>query len=74
LPVNLEEQPENIVTVRVDSDTGERATESSRRSYFEIFKVGTEPKEYTAGSLNSAGANAENPGTIQEENIENEIF
>ncbi len=74
LPVNPEEQPENIVTVRVDSDTGERATENSRRTYFEIFTVGTEPKEYAAGSMNSAGANPVSQGSVQEENVENEIF
>jgi penicillin-binding protein 1A len=74
LPVNLEEQPEGIVTVRVDSDTGERATENSRRTYFEIFKEGTEPKEYTAGSVNSAGANPGSQGSVQDENVENEIF
>ncbi len=74
LPVNLEEQPEGIVTVRVDSDTGERATENSRRTYFEIFKEGTEPKEYTAGSMNSAGANPGSQGSVQDENVENEIF
>ena len=73
LPVNLEEQPENIVTVRVDSDTGERATEGSKRTYFEIFKLGTEPKEYS-GIANSSGSQSGNQGSIQEENIENEIF
>ncbi len=74
LPVNLEEQPEGIVTVRVDTDTGERATESSKKTYFEIFKVGTEPKEYVAGSVSGTGVNPGAQGTVQEENIENEIF
>jgi penicillin-binding protein 1A len=74
LPVNLEEQPEGIVTVRVDTDTGERATERSKKTYFEIFKVGTEPKEYVAGSVSGTGVNPGAQGTVQEENIENEIF
>ncbi len=73
LPVNIEEQPEDIITVRVDSDTGERATENSKRTYFEIFKLGTEPKEYT-GIANSSGNQSSGQGSIQEENIENEIF
>jgi penicillin-binding protein 1A len=74
LPVNLEEQPEGIVTVRVDSQTGERATENSKSTYFEIFKLGTEPKQYTAGSIASPGVQSGVKGTGHEENIENEIF
>lgn len=74
LPENLEGQPEDILTVRVDSDTGERATEGSKRSYFEIFKLGTEPKAYGVGSVNSAETNSGNRNSVQEESIVNEIF
>ncbi len=45
LPINLEEQPENIVTVRIDADTGERASEKSRNTRFEIFEIGSAPSE-----------------------------
>jgi len=75
LPINLEEQPDEIVTVRIDSDTGERATKNSVNSRFEIFKLGTEPAEklivelYPDGNETTKGSS-----TTQQEAIEEDIF
>jgi penicillin-binding protein 1A len=74
LPINLEEQPENIVTVRIDEDTGQRATENSRHTRFEIFKVGTAPEEIKqhvgGGRKHLVNENVPVPG----EDIAEEIF
>ncbi len=75
LPINLEEQPDEIVTVRIDSDTGERATKNSVNSRFEIFELGTEPAEKLVVDTNS-GSNETTKGgsTTQQEAIEEDIF
>ena len=77
-PINLEEQPEGMVMVRIDSDTGERANENSANSRFEIFRLGTEPKESSVGL---AGSDVQIPatggnqgGSLVEEDIAEEIF
>ena len=76
-PVNLEEQPEDMVTVRIDSDTGERADENTANSRFEIFRLGLEPKEQSTGL---AGSDVEMPtngsqgARLAEEDIAEEIF
>ncbi len=76
-PVNLEEQPEDMVTVRIDSDTGERADENTAKSRFEIFRLGMEPQEQSSGL---AGTDVEMPtngsqgARLAEEDIAEEIF
>jgi len=71
LPVNLEEQPENMVTVRIDEETGERATDASRATRFENFILGTAPAPIE--ELNSAGSSATSK-TLSEEDIAEDIF
>ncbi len=78
LPINLEEQPEGIVTVRIDADTGERANENTVNSRFEIFKLGTEPSQSSLVDLD-AGTSVQDkrgiPGKMTtQENIEEDIF
>jgi penicillin-binding protein 1A len=76
LPVNLEEQPEGMVTVRIDADTGDRATENSRNTRFEIFQLGSAPLEHTSiqtGNVSQGGQNSQGRNR-REENIEEEIF
>lgn len=46
MPVNDDEEPENMVTVRIDEKTGERVTASTKSSRFEIFREGHEPAEH----------------------------
>ena len=74
LPINLEEQPDEIVTVRIDSDTGERATKHSANSRFEIFKMGTEPAEKLVVDANTGGNDPSKGGSTQQEAIEEDIF
>jgi len=44
-PENLEEQPEGLVSIRIDTKTGKRADQDSIDSRFEIFRVEYAPKE-----------------------------
>ncbi|MBT7045827.1 MAG: penicillin-binding protein 1A [Gammaproteobacteria bacterium] len=74
LPINLEEQPDEIVTVRIDSDTGERATKHSANSRFEIFKMGTEPAEKLVVDANTGGNDPSKGSSTQQEAIEEDIF
>jgi penicillin-binding protein 1A len=50
-PDNLEEQPDGLVSVRIDSETGERAGQDSVNSRFEVFRV-----EFAPGEKNGSGA------------------
>ncbi len=45
MPENTEEEPDNMVTVRIDELTGERVTAKTKSSRFEIFREGHEPDE-----------------------------
>lgn len=74
-PINLEEQPENMVTVRIDTDSGERATEYSTNTRFEIYKLGTEPAEHAMLPVGSGGTQSSGSGRPGlEEDIAEEIF
>lgn len=53
--------PETLVTVRIDADTGQRATASSNKTMFEVFMPGTEPGATT-------GSNEVNPGAAPSAN------
>ncbi len=44
MPEQKLREPENIVTVKIDSDTGLLATAQSKKSQFEFFIEGTEPQ------------------------------
>ncbi len=56
-PENLQEQPEGLVTIRIDYETGKRADLESRRSLFEVFRVENAPKEKTLAKSNSNDSN-----------------
>jgi penicillin-binding protein 1A len=73
-PINLEEQPENMVTVRIDEETGERATEVSRFTRFENFKLGTAPAAINQLQNNGGQRSVNIQPTINEENVTEDIF
>ena len=52
-PENLQEQPEGLVTIRIDYETGKPADIESRRSLFEVFRVENAPKEKTLAKSNN---------------------
>lgn len=45
MPDTIEDQPADIVMVRIDSDTGERATTDTVNSRFELFRANHVPKQ-----------------------------
>jgi len=52
MPQNLEQQPDNMITVKIDAETGKRAGLDTVNSRFEIFRAANAPKELVV----SAGA------------------
>ncbi len=74
-PENLEEQPEGLVTVRIDSETGKRAGLDTRKSLFEVFREANAPKEKTVAKStpnNSSGIVVNAPES--EDDIVEDIF
>ena len=57
-PDTMLAQPEGLVTVRIDSETGKRATQDSRNTRFEIFRSELAPRENRAASVNVGGNGA----------------
>jgi penicillin-binding protein 1A len=54
-PNNLEEQPDGLVTIRINSETGERAEQDTVNSRFEVFRIENAPKEQSgAGSIDGS--------------------
>ena len=44
-PENLQEEPEGLVTIRIDAETGKRADLDTRKSLFEVFREENAPAE-----------------------------
>ncbi|MGB5328442.1 MAG: PBP1A family penicillin-binding protein, partial [Gammaproteobacteria bacterium] len=55
-PENLQEQPEGLVTIRIDAETGKRADLSTRNSLFEHFRVENAPREVTVVKSTTNGS------------------
>ncbi|MCP4470757.1 MAG: penicillin-binding protein 1A [Gammaproteobacteria bacterium] len=55
-PENLQEQPEGLVTIRVDAETGKPADISSGNSLFEVFRVENAPRQKEVAKSTSAGS------------------
>ncbi|MFV2031077.1 MAG: penicillin-binding protein 1A [Gammaproteobacteria bacterium] len=75
IPENLEEQPEGIVTIRIDGNTGKRADQDTINSRFEIFRVEYAPEQKIIAKTSSDSVDQSalnNPDS--EENIVEEIF
>ncbi len=74
-PENLEEQPDGLLTIRIDFETGKRADQDTRKSLFEVFRVENAPKERAlakSNSNNSSGLIINLPET--EDEIVEDIF
>jgi len=74
-PENLQEQPEGLVTIRVDAETGKPADINSSNSLFEVFRVENAPRQkevVKSTSAGSGGAIVDVPET--EDDIVEDIF
>ncbi|PCJ47707.1 MAG: peptidase [Moraxellaceae bacterium] len=64
-PINDQAQPEGIVTVKIDPETGKRATASQSKTIFEIFRSELAPGiEATAKSTPSSSEGDVTPGEL----------
>jgi penicillin-binding protein 1A len=68
MPQNLEQQPDNMITVKIDAETGKRADLDTVNSRFEIFRAANAPKELVV----SAGARDNSSGLSSAVEPENE--
>ena len=68
MPQNLEQQPDNMITVKIDAETGKRAGLDTVNSRFEIFRAANAPKELVV----SAGARDNSSGLSSAVEPENE--
>ena len=57
--------PENVVTVKIDAETGLLASPSSKKTLFEYFVEGTEPTR-SAGSASGSGSSGSSEATNEE--------
>ena len=74
-PENLQEQPEGLVTIRIDAETGKRADFNTRNSLFELFRVENAPREVTVvkSTTNGSGGVTINVPETEDEIVE-DIF
>jgi len=75
MPESLQEQPEGLVTVRIDAKTGKRADASTEQSLFELFRIENAPRQKAVAKSSSGSDN----GTIvkvpeTEDEIVEDIF
>jgi penicillin-binding protein 1A len=56
MPENLQEQPEGLVTIRIDAETGKRADSSTTKSLFELFREENAPRQKAVVKSNSGGS------------------
>ena len=76
MPESIKEQPEGLVTVRIDSETGKRATLDTVNSRFEIFREENAPAETRIVQSSDGGEIevATDNGAETEEEIVEDIF
>ena len=72
LPIEPFQQPEGIISVRIDKSTGKLTNKTDKTSLFEYFIQGTEPTEYVSQDHSSDIFTSE-PKTIEQDQ-EEEIF
>ena len=75
-PENLQEQPEGLVTIRIDAETGKRAGLDTAKSLFEVFREENAPREIAAveTSTGSDGGSVIIDVPETEEEIVEDIF
>ncbi|MDC1287221.1 penicillin-binding protein 1A [Gammaproteobacteria bacterium] len=56
MPENLQEQPEGLVTIRIDAESGKRADANTTKSLFELFREENAPRQKAVVKSNSANS------------------
>ena len=70
LPVEPFEQPEALISVRIDKVSGKLTTKTDKSSEFEYFELGTAPTEYISQDISSEILD----GAFEANSVEEEIF
>ncbi|MFT6371452.1 MAG: penicillin-binding protein 1A [Gammaproteobacteria bacterium] len=75
MPEDLEPQPDGMVTVKIDADTGKRAGPDTVNSRFEIFRTANAPKELVVSRTrdNSLGQSSVTEPESEDQIVE-EVF
>ena len=72
---NLEQQPNDMVTVKIDAETGKRAGRDTANSRFEIFRAANAPKDLVfSGSSNDSSGQSPLVEPENEDEMVEEIF
>ena len=75
MPENLQEQPQGLVTVRIDAKTGKRADINTASSLFELFREENAPRQKAAVESTTSGSDGVVVNTPEtEEEIVEDIF
>lgn len=79
MPETIEDQPQGLVTVRIDAETGKRATLDTVNSRFELFREQNAPAETRMVNTSNTNGNGEvevviDNSSISEEEIVEDIF
>jgi penicillin-binding protein 1A len=74
MPESLQEEPNGLVTVRIDAETGKRADVDTRHSLFEIFRVENAPKEIAVKPTSADPGGSVVPIPETEQEIVEDIF
>ncbi len=73
-PENLQEQPQGLVTIRIDAESGERAGLDTQKSLFEVFREENAPMELIVKTVtDDSGSIVVNAPETEEEIVE-DIF
>ena len=75
-PENLQEQPQGLVTIRIDAENGKRAGLDTARSLFEVFREENAPEEVAVveTSIGDSGGSVVISVPETEEEIVEDIF
>ena len=74
MPENLQEQPEGLVTIRIDAATGKPAGVGTGKSLFELFRVENAPQQEVVKSNSGSGDGAAVKIPQTEDEIVEDIF
>ncbi|WP_189379263.1 penicillin-binding protein 1A [Thalassotalea profundi] len=65
-PIKPFEQPQNIVSIRIDKKTGKLTNRTDNTSLFEYFTLGTEPTEYVSRDISNEIFNQDKSDTVKD--------
>ena len=79
LPIEPFQQPDSLISVRIDKISGKLTTKTDKSSQFEYFELGTAPTEYISQDLSNEILDDifnddSNDGLINDNNNEDDLF